>query len=104
MESEQISDFPIKINPVYFTIVYYVILILGLIWVNTHEGFKSGPCNPGLDLLLYVLLFFGSIVLALVNLLLTKFRGKKYLPSALIHAGIFIATLIFSLISGAFNG
>lgn len=103
MESEQISGFPIKISPVYFTIIYYVILIFGLIWVNTYPGFKSGPCTPGLDLLLYILLFLGSIILALINFLLMKLRGKKYFPSALIHSGVFIITLIFSLISGYFN-
>jgi hypothetical protein len=100
MQSEQISDFPVTIKPVYLTIIYYIIVIPWFLFANTQPGFKSGPCNPGLDLVFGVLLFFGSIGLALVNLLLTKLRGKKYLPSALIHLGVFIAALLISLIFG----
>ncbi|MFD0765218.1 hypothetical protein ACFQZI_10180 [Mucilaginibacter lutimaris] len=100
MQSEKIQEFPIQIKPVYFTIVYYLILIPGVIWVNTHRGYGGGPCNLGWDLVFGLLLFFGSIVLMLINFLMVKLRGKQHLPSALIHLVVFVGTLLFSLIAG----
>lgn len=103
MQSEKIQDFPIQIKPVYFTIVYYIIIIPGFIWVNTHPGYGGGPCNPGLDFVFGMLLFFGSIVLTLINFLMVKLRGKQHLPSALTHLIVFVGLLIFCLISGFFS-
>jgi uncharacterized membrane protein len=85
-------------KPVYRTILYYIIAVILITFFNLSGDYRSGPCNPGMDVMSFVILFFVTIILLVRNAYLVIRKKRQYLPSLLIHCCIVIVVLIFLMI------
>jgi hypothetical protein len=83
----------LSLSPLYKAILCHV-LILGLVIV-AHQTSPSGPCTPGLDVLLFFLWPILSFVLLLINLV-KLYRGNKIAKyQALLHLLMIIWVLLY---------
>lgn len=99
MESADFQTQVATLKPVYRTLIYYAIVLPATILFNTLPGFKTGPCTPNFDLLSIAIMFFGAIVLLIVNLVRLKRNGRDYLPSVIIHFFVLIGYALYGIIS-----
>lgn len=86
-------------KPLLFTLVYYAVATLLSFYFRTSNDFKSGPCNPGLDLLWPVLMFLVAIILLSVFMMrwvLKKQRSNLYV--ALIHLLALVIIIIWFVV------
>jgi len=80
-------------SPVFKTIVYYLIVGSLVAYFNLSGEYRTGPCNPGLDIVSIFFAFIASIVLIPVNIARYSKGGKKFLPSILIHLFVVLAII-----------
>lgn len=85
-------------KPVFKTVVYYIIVISLIVFFNISGDFKTGPCNPGLDLISVLLAVIITFVLLVINVFLSIRKGKVYLPSLCIHLLVLVLLIIFSIV------
>lgn len=74
------------------TILFYVVAALAVCQLNKVS--PSGPCTPGMGLLLFVLVLGVSFMLLVYNLYQVIFKDRRYLHSMIVHG---IAWLVFML-------
>jgi len=78
------------------SLLFYLIAGPVVVYIIKSGQFKSGPCNPGLDVLSLLLLVLISFILMLVNLIKIIRKGRNYLPPFLVHLLAFILIIIMS--------
>jgi len=72
--------------------LFYAIII-GLLFIPLPPGWRSGPCTPGVDFLL--MLVVGPVSLLLVTVsLIRRFVFKKNSNTIFVHGLAFIAWLV----------
>jgi hypothetical protein len=72
------------------TILFYVASVIFVLIINLSGKFKSGPCNPGLDLISAFLLIVFNIVLLITTAVSTFILKKKTKNLFFIHLFIFL--------------
>ena len=85
-------------KPVYRTILYYIIAIALIAFFNLSGDYRSGQCNPGMDIMSFIILFITTIILLIKNAFLVISRKRQYLPSLFIHCCVVIIVIIFIMI------
>jgi hypothetical protein len=80
-------------KPVFKTALYYIIVIPLVIVLNVFGNVGSGPCNPGLGDMSFLLVALITVVLLIVNSVLLIRKGRAYLPSVLVHL-LFVLILV----------
>jgi len=85
-------------KPAFKTVLYYLIICPIVIYFNTNKNYRSGPCTPNLDVLSFFLAILSTMVLLVINGVLTIRRGKVYLPSLLIHVLVLVVVIISGVI------
>jgi glucan phosphoethanolaminetransferase (alkaline phosphatase superfamily) len=81
------ESFKSAVKTVLFYAIYYLVSTIA------EQFQKTGPCNPGLGMILLFFLPFITFILLIINLIKYKFYLKKYLKfSIIIH---FVALLFF---------
>ena len=84
-----------SLHPGLKTLLFYA-LFIPLMWLLSGVS-RSGPCNPGTDVLAWFLLLLVSAVLFAVNTCTALFGKKTHGASAVIHflvaVGCFVAGL-----------
>lgn len=85
-------------KPVYRTILYNIIAVILIVFFNLSGNYRSGPCNPGMDVMSFIILFFITIILLIRNAYLVIRKKRQYLPSLLIHCCIVMIVFIFLMI------
>jgi len=83
--------------PVLKTIIYFIIVGSIIAYFNLSPGYKTGPCNPGLDIISIFFAWVASIVLAFINIVRYNKKGGRYLPSILIPL-VFVLGIIAALV------
>jgi hypothetical protein len=86
------SEFTKK--PVFKTVLYYIIVIPLVIFLNVSADFSSGPCNPGLGDVSFLLAALITVVLLIINSALWIRKGRTYLPSVLVHLLVVLICVI----------
>src|SRR5690242_17881380 len=84
-------------SPTRHTVIYYIIAIPLLLFVECSGAFKSGPCTPNLDVLFFLLALIVTPVLFVISTVQLIRKGKLYLFSFIIHLSAFF-TLAITLI------
>jgi|GEM_PF-6692162 len=85
-------------KPILFTLIYYIAAALLYIYFSKTDGFKSGPCNPGLDLLWPLVVFSSSILLTVIYFVRLRL-GRVNLYVTLIHLSVVIAFVILLMVN-----
>ena len=65
--------------------IYHFVSLAAVLLAASSPGFKSGPCNPGLDLLVYSPVFLIDCVLTLISIIFGILKGKAGLASLFIN-------------------
>jgi len=73
-------------------LLFYAFLI-GLLFIPLPASLRSGPCTPGLDFLLMMLLGPLSLLLLVVSLI-RRFIFKQSTNTAFVHGLVFLGWLI----------
>ena len=76
------------------TVIYYIVVAGIVYYINASGNYKSGSCNPGLDLMSVVLAFFITCILLFRSAFLTFKQHKPYLLSFIIHLVVVIGVVI----------
>lgn len=81
-------------KPTRRTIIYYAVAIPLLIFVECSGAFKSGPCTPNLDMLLFLLALIVTPILFVISAVRLKIKGKLYFKSFIIHLCALLALVV----------
>lgn len=65
--------------------IYHFISLALVLLAASSSGFKTGPCNPGLDLLVYSPVFLIDCVLMLISIIFCILKGKTGLGALFIN-------------------
>ena len=84
-------------KPILFTLLYYIAAALLYKYFSTIDGFKTGLCNPGLDLLWPFLVFLSSILLTVIYFVRVRL-GRVNLYVTLIHLSVSVAFVILLIV------
>ena len=88
-------ELPSLKNNVTGLLLFYVIALGGLIYVENGKEFRSGPCTPNLDIFAPILLLVVNVILLLISLLKDAPKRSKY--PIFINLGA-LAVLIYVLL------
>lgn len=83
---------------VFFTILFYAVSIIVVVIINSSGKFKTGPCNPGLDIMSAFLLVVFNIIFLIATAISTFVLKKKTKSLFFIHLSIFLIWSIYILI------
>lgn len=75
------------------TLIYYAIVIPVLVYCMIMFRHSSGPCNPGLDIIVFFVTVILTIIMIGVNIYFT-FQDKRNRDSLIIHSIVFFLEII----------